>query len=73
MAYAGTGNWFLSLLVSLLGGYLPVAYIRGAEIQLLPYAISEIKDNVVDLEDIHAVRGESRNQRWSWEPDNLGI
>lgn len=28
-----------------------------------PYAISEIKDNVVDLEDIHAVRGESRNQR----------
>ena len=49
--------------MSLLGGYLSVTYIRGAEIQLLLYAISEIKDNVVDLEDIHAVRGESRSQR----------
>ena len=49
--------------MSLLGGYLSVTYIRGAEIQLLHYAISDIKDNVVDLEDIHAVRGESRSQR----------
>lgn len=53
----------LSLLVSLLGGDLSVTYIRGAEIQLLPYARSEIKGNVVDLEDMHVVRGETRSQR----------
>ena len=44
--------------MSLLGGELSVTYIRGAEIHLLPYASSDIKYNVVDFKDMHAVRGE---------------